>query len=290
MIGTRPWLTGASALVLTTFGFGAGAPRPEIAIEAERLVTERAEAAAGALAPLHDQLMVVIDAAREGSAAIVAGDAPPGPSLLEAADLLLAAVPAATVAERSVRDLERARRARSPDAAAMPPGAEGASFAGIAAQLADAAEAGDLFAEMRRRAASVPESLEEALSALAADDLVAAADSVAVARADHDALAGWDVDIVTLPIWIETTDATIGAVERLVAAIEADDAEAAERAAQDVAELSDDATRADRALQLAISEGGGSIAAPPLAQLAAAIGAVEAQRSAVGGIVAGVAR
>jgi flagellin-like hook-associated protein FlgL len=156
----------------------------------------------------------------------------------------------------------------------------------VAAQLTDATDAADLFAEMRRRAANVPEALDAALAALGVDDLATAAAGVAAARADLDAVAGWDVDLVTLPVWVETSDAVVDAVERLIAAVTADDAAGAEQAAADFAELEPDATDADRALQIAISEGAATVVSAPLARLTAAIDAVEAQRADVGALLA----
>ena len=121
-------------------------------------------------------------------------------------------------------------------------------------------EAADEFAQMRRRAVNVPEALGAALAALGERDLEAAEEHLATAADDQAAVAGWDVDFAALPVWVAATDATIDAVDRLLAAVRDGDQPAAERAAADFAALGDEATRADRALQITISEGGGSVA------------------------------
>jgi hypothetical protein len=166
------------------------------------------------------------------------------------------------------------------------PGTSAAELESIAAQLSGVVEAADEFATMRRWAAAVPVALDAALDAIRNGDLSEAEAQLALAREAHDAVAGWDVDYVTLPIWIETGDATIDAVEEIVAAARAGRTAEAQRLADEFAELADEAVRADRALQITISEGGGLVAAAPLARLAAAIRAVDDQRAAVADLLA----
>jgi hypothetical protein len=220
----------------------------------------------------------------------VAGDGSPAAPLQEASDLLADAAELAADGAVAVRDLEAARRAREPDAEALPAAADAADLASISAQLAATVEAADLFAQMRRRAANVAVALDAALAALGRSDLDAADQHVATAAEDQAAVADWDVDYVALPVWVEATGATVEAVERLLLAIRAGDTAAAERAASEFAALADEATRADRALQITISEGGGTVAAAPLSRLVAAIQRVDDQRAAVGAVLAGVAR
>jgi hypothetical protein len=253
---------------------------------ADRLVAEHTRAADAALASLQTTLGTVLDTAREGAAAIVAGERLPGESLQDAADLLLDATTLAGEAEAAVRELDAARRARDPDVEALPDGPGTAVLGSISAQLAGTIEVADLFAEMRRRAANVPAALDAALAALRIEDLEGAAAGAAAARADLDAVAGWDVDFVTLPVWIETSDAVVDAVERLIAAVASGDVAGAELVAADFADLEPDVTDADRALQIAISEGAGTIVSAPLARLTAAIDAVEDQHAGVGALLA----
>ena len=106
--------------------------------------------------------------------------------------------------------------------------------------------------------------------ALDRGDVEEATELTSAARTDHDALVAWETDIPTLPVWIETTDAMIGAVEGILAATRAGDAAAASEAAAAFAALADDAATADRALRITLSEGGASLTAAPLGRLATA--------------------
>jgi hypothetical protein len=85
---------------------------------------------------------------------------------------------------------------------------------------------------------------------------------------------------VTLPVWIETTNEMIGAVERVIGATREGDATAADEAADDFAALADDAVTADRALRIAIGEAGSAVTAIALERLAASLRAVEDLRAA----------
>lgn len=281
MIGRRAAAAASLTIVGVALAFGPGAPRPEIAIEAARLVQERASAATAALDALAAALAESLELGRDAAAAVVAGDLPPGPLLLAAGEALTAAMTRAEDATEAVASLESARLAADPAATPLPAGPDAALIGSIGIQLAGTADAADTFAAMRHHAAAVPVALEAALAALGNGDVDSAAAHVADARTAHDAVAGWDAGIVTLPIWVETAGATIDAVERLVAAVRAGDTAAANAATADFEELRDPATRADRALAIAISEGAASVASVPLSRLVDAIGALDSQRAAL---------
>jgi hypothetical protein len=270
MIGTRDALAVAVALAFVVFGLGPGAPRPEVAIHADELVSTRAIAAVDPLGELLDDLETATETSRSAATAIVAGDRSPGELLQEAADLVADAGEIAVLANARAGELESARLARDPTAEPMPEGVAAADLASISAQLEATVAAADEFARMRRRAVNVPEALGAALAALGDGDLETAEGRLAAAADDQAAVAGWDVDFAALPVWVAATDATIDAVERLLAAVRNGDQPAAERAAADFAALGDEATRADRALQITISEGGGGVATAPLARLSEA--------------------
>jgi hypothetical protein len=156
----------------------------------------------------------------------------------------------------------------------------------IGAQLDATASAGDAFADLRRRGTALPATLEEALTALEAGDLDGADEIVTQARSDHDLVASWEGEPVTLAVWIETTDAMISAMETIVTATRAGDSAAAGAAADAFADLGDDAPFADRALRIALSEGGSALTAAPLERLAAALGGIEDARAATAEIAA----
>jgi hypothetical protein len=160
----------------------------------------------------------------------------------------------------------------------------------IAAQLGSTAPAADAFATMRRRAEGLVGLLDESLVALEEGSLAEAGERVADARADHEVIAAWEVDLVTLPVWLETTDAMIGAMEAIVAAADAGDEAAALAAAEDFAGLSEEAATADRALRIALGEGGTAIAAAPLGRLATLLRDVAEARAAVASMLQTVER
>lgn len=287
MIGTRASAAALVTLVGVVLGFGPGGPRPEMALEAHRLVRERLGVADADLAALAATLDGALETARSGAAAVLGGTERPGPRLLEAGRLLTDAVAEAKRAADAVAALESAGRAASPDIEPLPDGVDPTDLGSIGVQLGGTATAADVFADMRLRATRVAATLDEALAALTDDDLDAADAAVAAARADHAAVAGWDAGFATLPIWVEVADATIGAVERLLDAVRRGDDDAARDAAADFAALSDEATDADRALQIAMSEGAGTVTAAPLSRLVRAIEALREQRAAVARLYSG---
>lgn len=278
MIGIRTAGTAIVAVTGVALLLGAGAPRPEIGVGARALVERRADAAASAVEALERELSPALDAARTGSARVVAGDAAPGPALAEAAAIARRAESDAQRARDAALELERAIRARSPaadpDLVPVPQG----ELASIAAQLDATVEAADAFATMRRRAAGVLTALEDALTALDKGDIASARDLVAAARGDHDAIAAWEVELATLPVWLDVADEMIRSMERIIDATDRGDAAEARAAADAFATLGDEAAIADRALRIAMSEGGASVAAPALGRLAAVMGAIDETR------------
>jgi hypothetical protein len=288
MIGTRVALALLLTLILVPV-IGAGGPDPSLAQAAQGLVLERAARADMALATLERALSPGLDAGRRAAARVVAGNEAPSTDLRTAAAEVGSAAGAAEAAGRAVRALEGARRSLG---AGEPIHAELASgeVGSVAAQLEASAPAADAFAEMRTRAEGLVGGLEAVLAALDREALDEARTGVAAVRADHDALAAWEVDLVTLPVWLDTTDAMIGAVEAIVAATEAGDREAALEAADEFAALAEDAAPADRALRIAIGEGGSAMTAAPLGRLADLLRTVADARAQVASIVQTVGR
>lgn len=288
MIGIRLVPTALAVLALVPLA-GAGGPEPSAALAARQLVLDRAEAADAALHALEQAIAPGLETARRGSARVVSGDDPPGPELQAAAATLAAADPAAGVARAAVDALEGARRivaAGTRIDLEVPRGEVGS----IAAQLDGTAAAADAFAGMRRRAEGLVLVLEAALAALEEGSLSEARDLVDAARADHDALAAWEIELVTLPVWIDTTDAMIGSVETIIAATRAGDDASANEAARQFAALAEEAGPADRALRIAISEGGSAVTAAPLGRLADLLREVALTRLEVASIVQAVGR
>ncbi len=288
MIGTR--LVPAVVLVLVLVPLlGGGGPDPSVMRAAAALVLERANAADQALTGLERALAPGLDAARRGAAQVVTGEEDPGPELRAAAVEVAAADAAAVAAREAVRTLEGARLAYGqgdPVQLEVPAG----EVSTLAAQLESTAPAADAFAGMRRRAEGLVGRLEDVLVALDGGSLDEARAELAAVRADHDALAAWPVELATLPVWLDTTDAMIGVMEAIVDATAAGDEDAALDAAGEFAALAEEAAPADRALRIAIGEGGSAVTAAPLGRLADLLRAVAQTRAQVASIVQTVGR
>jgi hypothetical protein len=288
MIGIRVLSTALAVLVIIPL-VGAGGPEPSAALAARQLVLERADAADAALHALEEAVAPGLDAARRGSARVVSGDDPPGAELRAAAAALASADGVAGEARQAVDALEGARRLVQGGTVIDLDVARG-EIGSIAAQIRGTAGAADAFADMRRRAERLVVELEEALAALEAGSLGKARDLVAVARDDHEVLAAWEVELLTLPVWIDPTDAMIGTVETIIAASEAGDEASASEAAREFVALAEEAGPADRALRIALGEGGSAVTAAPLGRLADLLREVALTRLEVASIVQAVGR
>lgn len=281
MIGRRATLAATATVLALVLGLGGGAPRPELENAARASILEHAEDAEAALAPLRERLADALDAARAGSARVVAGDAAPGPMFRRAADGVLAAVEDALDALDARDELAGARAARSPGVAALPPAPDPAELGSLGAQLHATGDAAEAFVATRGRAESVTPTLLAALDALEVRQIDEAERLVADASAALDAVEDWELGVATLPIWISTVSEMIGAMQRLVTATRAGDAAAAEAAAVEFAALAEEAPAADRALRIALGEGGSAIAATALGRLATLLAATDELRLAV---------
>ncbi len=280
MIRMRRLLPALGVAVLVV-AFAPRSPDPAAAAAADALVQERALAAEAALDGLAGPVATGVDAARLASAAVVSGDGSPERRIAEASVLIRAAEERVIPARRSVTGLAAALGARDPAAPIPSRPVEAGELAAIADQLEAAVPAAVAFASLRQRATGLPGQLEEVIRLLDAGALEDARARVEAARDDHAALEAWDTDLPTLPVWIATTDAMITAVEDIVSAVAAGDAAAAAAAAAEFGELGEEAAQADRALRIAIGEGGSAVLAAPLERLASVMRGIDSTRSAV---------
>ena len=284
MIGIRATASAAVAIVGLAALIAPRQADPGAAIAAERIVRERAEAAVVALDDLRAAIEPGLEAARSGAAGVLTDEGDPGPRLREAGELIAAAEVQAPRARRAVAALDGARRAWRPGSQAIAAPVEVGELASIGSQVGASASAADAFADRRRRSLAIPASLEDAVAALEARDVEAAPGGGGRARAAPPPLAARGAPPPTLPVWVETSDAMITAVEELVAATRAGDVAAAQAAADAFAALSDDGETADRALRIALSEGASTLMAAPLERLAAVLGDLDASRTEIGGL------
>lgn len=269
---------------------GSGGSGPADDIAARALVVERARRADAALRELEAAVAPALEAARDGAARVVSGDDAPGEELVAAGRLLLAADPIAERAAGALRALHGARLALDQTADAIPVPADGGEVASIGTQLEGTAPAADRFVEMRLRADGVLVALATAIDALESGDLAAAETALSGARADHEAVAGWDIGLVTLPVWTDAAGALLATAQSLVDATAAGDAAAVEEAARVLEGQAEDAASADRALRIAMGEGGAAVTAAPLVRLAELLRETAEARIAVAEILHGADR
>jgi hypothetical protein len=91
-------------------------------------------------------------------------------------------------------------------------------------------------------------------------------------------------------VWIETTGAMIEAMETIIDATQERDTERARLAAEEIGALQAEAATADRALRIAVSEGGNAVGAPALGRLATILDAIETAHARLGAVRSGAAR
>jgi len=280
MIGTRAAASAGLAILGFAVLLGPRAADPAAAIGAQRVVRERGADAIAALDTLRTAIEPGLDAARLAAAAVVNGEDLPGDRIGAAADLIAGAEDAVLPARRAVAALSGARTAWRSETASLPAPIEVGELGSIGAQLRAAADVADEFVDIRLRSEGLPGILDGALRALERGDVAEAELRAAEARADHAAVAAWDTDLPTLPVWLGTTDAMIRAVEEILAATREGDPDAASAAAEAFASLREEGATADRALRIALGEGGSALTATPLQRLALALGRIEDARAA----------
>lgn len=286
MIGTPAIVAALVGIVALVPLVGSGGPDPSAALAARALVAERAAAADEALLALERAIQPALDLARGASARVVNGESPPGEALASAGAMLVEVEPLGVAAASRLRALEGARRAAGRLETNIEPPARAGELASIGAQLEGAAPAADRFASMRLRAERVLAGLAEVVDALADGDRVTAETTLDQVRADHRAVAAWEVQLATLPVWIEASAALLDAAGALVAG----DAEAVAAAADDFERQRDGAASADRALRIAMGEGGAAVTAAPLGRLADVLRRTADARAAVAEILHSVSR
>jgi hypothetical protein len=290
MIGTPGLLAGLVGVVALVPLVGAGGPDPSAAVAARALVAERSAAADQALLALERAIQPALDLARSGAARVGNGESPPGERLAAAGAMLVEIDPLGAEASARVRALEGARRATEAPGVPIEPPTQAGELASIGTQLEGTVTAADRFASMRLRAERVLTGLAAVVDALGDGDAAGAGAALGRARADHEAIAAWEVDLVTLPIWVDASGALVDAAEALVRATVGGDARAAADAADEFAMQRDGAASADRALRIAMGEGGAAVTAAPLGRLADLLRRTAEARATVAEILQSVSR
>jgi len=249
----------------------AAAADPPAQVARDGAVHDAAREATAGVVALSDVLDAARDAARRGSALVISGDQDPAPELVAAAAALEGGADLATRAQADMRAL--AGILASVDPGTEPPAlaVSAPTLLGIASQLRESAASATAFVERRHASEETLAALGSALGALEAGDLDGAEVALRTAREAQNTVAAWESPPPELSIWLETTSAMLSAADRIVVALRAGDPEDAGAAGVDYHEAASRAALADRALALAIAEGGGAVTATVLLRIAGAL-------------------
>jgi hypothetical protein len=233
------------------------------------------------LQELRSRIQAAIAEGRRGSALTVQVGQAPGPHFDAAENLLAAADPLVPVVRAALAELEGDLTVVGrPDAAptlTVQPG----RLAAIGAELSSTGAAADAFQRLHQATATVLASLADALAALQAHHPAPALLALDSADAAMTEVRAWPGQLVTLPVWVDTTGKLLVAVRRLAAAVRDGDEAAALSAAAAYRSAAVDARRADAALAIAIAEGGNLVSGTAMAAVADVLRETEATLAAV---------
>jgi hypothetical protein len=270
---------GAITIIVTALVVGIGLglrssdpSRADPAADAAR--TERLAAAAAtadhALAQLSDVLARALDHVRTGSALAVAGDLPPAPELMSAAEGLAGGAGTADAARRALVAL-------AGTAASVAPGKEmpALSYTGpdlllISAQLHSSAEAATVFVARRHATAAIVSALADAAAALDGNQPAGAIAALDRATAPLALLDEWQDRPPLFRYWMTVIGDLLDAARGIATAAIAGDQSGLAAAAQHYAAAAAAARGADNALAVTLSEGGSAVSEVALRRLAAA--------------------
>ena len=237
-----------------------------------------------ALRQLGDGLQLALGSARQGAADTLSGEEAPGPRLALAADQVealegrLRAARAALA--RVASQLAIGSRTDAPRLALAP-----TDLAPIGQALRGASAPSDAFAAMRRSSQAVLTELRAALIATDAGQSAAALVAVTAAQRRLAVVRAYDAQLVTLPIWADTSTALLDALQELSRARLAHDLARERGALRSYARAAASAAQADRALAIALAEGGAAISRSALQGMADALAQLQAARDGLAPLV-----
>ena len=270
------------------FGLRAASPAaadpPAAAARAARF-TSAARAADAAIAGLARLLASAVEDARQGAALAVAGDDPPAPLLLAAADRLEHGLATVDAAQRAMTTLKGVAAATDPALHLPDLAADRFALTSIVSQLRAAADAATLFVERRHATEAVLRALRDGVAALERNDPYATLDRVDEARAAFEVLASWQQPPLTLVVWLGTTGELLDATAAIAAATIWGDRQALDAAGRRYADASVAARQADSALAIALAEGGSATTSVPLRRMAELLASAADLRASLSGLL-----
>jgi hypothetical protein len=157
----------------------------------------------------------------------------------------------------------------------------GADLSAVGAQWRATALPLSALTDVRQAAEATLAALDDALAALDDNDPAAALDALSEAEASFDVVRASEGELSTLPVWVDTVEALLDAAAHIARAAQAGDAEALVEAQAAFEAAAEGATRADRALTIALGEAAAEITGPASAASAQALRAVGATRAAL---------
>jgi hypothetical protein len=238
------------------------------------LAAQRSQAVAQ-LHQLESSLKAAIDDGRHGAALTVQGTERPGPHLGAAAEAIGKADPLVVAAQQTIRRLA-ANLVIAGEAGIAPSlGLEPGKLPAIGAQLQDSADAADGFWSMRRATETTLARLADAFAAIDAKDPARVLAAVGAAEQALQQVKSWPGNLLTLPVWTQSTGDLLSALRALAVAIRDHDETAARAAEAKYKTAAASAHRADLALAIAIAEGGSAVSDHPLAAAADALRSVD---------------
>lgn len=253
---------------------------PAAAAAYRQQLSATAGEADAAIRRLDDDLRAALESARQGAADTVSGDEPPGPRLVAAADQIEALgdrLHAARAALGRVSSLLAIHGETDAPRLSLGTG----DLAAIGQELRGTAAPSDDFAAMRRSSQAVLAELRAALIATDAGHAMVALAAVTAGEQRLAEVRAYDEQLVTLPVWAETSGALFAALRDLARARVDHDVEGERTALRSYARAAASAAQADRGLAIALAEGGAAIARSPLGGLADALAQIEDARAAL---------
>ncbi len=216
----------------------------------------------------------------------MAGNVPPAPRLLAAADGLQRGLATVDEARRALAILDGVAAAIDPTLSFPQLAADRFVLTSIGSQLRASAEAATQFVERRHAADAVLHALRDSVAALDGNDPHAALRQIDTARAALRVLTSWQQPPRALVVWLRTTGELLDAAAAIATATIAGDRQALDTAGRRYADASVAARQADSALAIALAEGGSATTSVPLRRMADLLASAADLRASLAGLLA----
>lgn len=277
-------VAGVVLVVILLFGAAPtdlGTADPVVAAALRRQAASHASVADATLLEAEELMNEGTAQASRGQAAVLAGAQDPATFMDAAAAAFEAAAAPVDAAQVSLEALRWTLLALDPEQPPPTLDLSGADLSAIGAQWRATALPLSALTDLRQATEATLEALDDALAALDDDDPAAALDAVSDAEASLAVVSASQDELSTLPVWVDTVEALLDATADIARAAQAGDAEALAEAQAAWEAAAEGATRADRALTIALGEATAEVTGPASATSAQALRVVGATRAAL---------